>query len=245
MVFRCKILARIFPGSLVVLFTLLLTACGTHTYHQVRRNDTLYSISWHYKQDYRKVAEWNNLSPPYTIHEGQWLRVVPPMPEDWASEVRESGGNAQTHARTATVPAGKISANSASVSAATTSAAPLTWQWPVRGEIIRKFVAGRAGQEGIDIAGTAGTPVNAAAAGRVVYSGNGLRGYGNLIIIKHNEKFLSAYAHNQSLYVKEGDKVKQGQQIARMGKTESSRVLLHFQIRIDGKPVDPLRYLPK
>lgn len=101
------------------------------------------------------------------------------------------------------------------------------------------------GKQGIDIASSAGSIINASAAGKVVYSGNGLRGYGNLIIIKHNEKFLSAYAHNQSILVNEGAFVKQGEAIARMGNTESNQVKLHFQIRINGKPVDPLRYLPK
>jgi len=229
----------------------LLAGCGTHVYHQVREGDTLYSISFHYKQNFQKVAKWNGLTPPYTIHKGQWLRVAPPTPEGgFAPPVyqrSQQAGSVNKHisdaendgAAAAKHPLPKVS------SIAPAQVPVKDWAWPVKGKIIRKFAANTPGKQGIDIAGKAGTLVRAAAAGKVVYSGNGLRGYGNLLIIKHNERFLSAYAHNQALLVKEGATVKQGDAIARMGSTESKRVELHFQIRVDGQPVDPLRYLPK
>jgi lipoprotein NlpD len=122
--------------------------------------------------------------------------------------------------------------------------APLgEWHWPARGRVVRRF--GSAGSNGIDIAGRPGQPVRAASAGRVVYSGGGLRGYGELIIVKHNKRYLSAYAHNEEALVKEGDIVAGGQRIATIGRTGTDRVKLHFEIRRDGKPVNPLRYLPK
>ena len=125
------------------------------------------------------------------------------------------------------------------------SSADIDWQWPLKGKLIRGFNANKPGQQGVDISAAAGTLVHAAAAGKVVYSGNGLRGYGNLLIIKHNDKYLSAYAHNKSILVKEGVMVKKGQQIARVGATESKQIKLHFQIRVDGRPADPLRFLPR
>jgi lipoprotein NlpD len=120
----------------------------------------------------------------------------------------------------------------------------LAWTWPASGTLLRGFDENSA-SKGLDIGGSRGRPVQAAAAGRVVYRGSGLRGYGQLIIIKHNEEFLSAYAHNDRIYIKEGDTVKRGQNIAAMGDTGSDEVMLHFEIRRNGKPVDPLKYLPK
>jgi lipoprotein NlpD len=116
------------------------------------------------------------------------------------------------------------------------------WRWPTRGEVVGRF--GAAGGKGIDISGRAGQEIVASAPGRVVYSGSGLRGYGKLIIIKHNNRYLSAYAHNQKLHVKEGDTVQSGQRIADMGQSDAKRIMLHFEIRRDGKPVDPLKHLP-
>jgi lipoprotein NlpD len=118
------------------------------------------------------------------------------------------------------------------------------WRWPAQGQVVRHF-SPKNGSKGIDIAGRSGQAVNAAAGGRVVYSGSGLRGYGKLIIIKHNNSHLSAYAHNERLLVKEGDTVNGGQRIASMGRAGDRQVKLHFQVRRNGKPVDPLRYLPK
>lgn len=242
-----------FCFSISLLFGLLLSGCGAHVFHQVRKNETVYSISWHYSQDYQQVAKWNGLTSPYTITEGQWLRVAPPGPDaGLAAPPVYSKGSKKSQTQTANKKgeikqAPKVAtakSSSAGTSSVRSSSTKINWFWPVKGEVIQKF-ADKPGKQGIDIAGSAGNIINASAAGKVVYSGNSLRGYGNLIIIKHNEKFLSAYAHNQSILVNEGAFVKQGEAIARMGNTESNQVKLHFQIRINGKPVDPLRYLPK
>ncbi len=246
-------------ACLVLFSSLLLSACGAHVYHQVRKGDTLYSISWRYHQDYRQVARWNNISAPYIIKEGQWLRVMPPdrastalpnndvpvvssrvtvsrtTPSNVKSTPQVVTPSRATNAPPASVPERKISM----------SREAIVWQWPVNGAVISRYKVKTPGRQGVDIVGAKGLLVNAAASGKVVYSGNALRGYGNLIIIKHNDKYLSAYGHNESILVKEGDVVKRGQAIARMGKTEASRVKLHFQIRVDGKPVNPMRYLPK
>lgn len=125
------------------------------------------------------------------------------------------------------------------------SATSLAWRWPTNGKITQGFSTSDGGNKGIDIAGSRGQAVNAAATGTVVYAGNALRGYGNLIIIKHNDDYLSAYAHNETILVKEQQKVSAGQQIAKMGSSGTSEVKLHFEIRYRGKSVDPVRYLPK
>jgi len=240
----------------------LLSGCGTHTFHKVRPGDTLYSVSWDYNQDYKAVAEWNGLAPPYVIHSGDWLRVAPPTRDAWGNlhppipetprsvsvktsptvvaKIEPRPSNA-----TAAPPAKPKPAPAVASSRVSDSTEMPTWIWPSKGKVIKKFSTSIAKRQGIDISGSLGDKVVATSAGKVVYSGDGLRGYGNLIIVKHNAKYLSAYAHNQRRLVKEGDQVKQGQVIAYMGQTEADRVKLHFQIRIDGKPVDPLRYLPK
>ena len=242
------------------LIMVLLSACGSHVYHQVRKGDTLYSISWRYHQDYHQVAAWNDISPPYVIHEGEWVRVAPPKPGSSPKRVAaaQSPVKPQAAKPQAAVPekspspppaqAGRqpaCSKASPNVPKSPSLVDPADGHWPVPGPIVHRFNPAAPGKKGIDLAGTRGAPVRAAAAGRVVYSGNGLRGYGNLLIVKHSEKFLSAYAHNQKLLVKEGEHVRQGQIIAKMGSTEIDRVLLHFEIRLNGKPVDPLHYLPK
>jgi lipoprotein NlpD len=222
---------------------LLCAGCGSLVYHQVRPDDTLYSISWHYNQDYHQIAQWNGIEPPYVIHEGEWLRVAPPRGKaavrtlPIASEINKTAP--KKIAPSVNSPETKRSEKSDIV-----SRVDVEWIWPTKGRVVEKFNANSPGNQGIDISASIGAPVYAASAGKVVYSGNGLRGYGNLIIIKHNDKYLSAYGHNQQNLVKEGLQVKQGEMIARVGNTEAERVQLHFQIRIDGKPVDPLRYLP-
>lgn len=252
------------PGRLIrtigffLLASLLLGACGAHVYHQVRKGDTLYSISWRYHQDYREVAKWNSISSPYVIKEGQWLRVTSPGIASSSSQKKEIPHvlppviTSRPESVVAAKPASQVQAPRPVVSVPKkreqkpiNSRDSIAWQWPVNGAVISQYKAKIPGRQGIDIAGIEGLLVNAAASGKVVYSGNALRGYGNLIIIKHNDKYLSAYGHNQSILVKEGTPVKRGQAIARMGKTEADRVKLHFQIRVDGKTVNPLRYLPK
>jgi len=216
----------------------LLTACGGFAYYRVQPGETLYSISWRYGADFRQVARWNHLNPPYTIYEGQQLRILPP--EDQAAEA----------APPAPVPAPAVS-NSAGAPApvATVPRAPapapipLRWQWPAHGPLLQTFSVADIARKGIDIGGNFGEAVHAAAAGKVVYAGGGLRHYGNLIILKHDDNYLSAYAYSRVLRVRVGDVVTAGQHIADMGGRGNS-AMLHFEIRYDGRPVNPLNYLP-
>ncbi|MBI3771976.1 MAG: peptidoglycan DD-metalloendopeptidase family protein [Gammaproteobacteria bacterium] len=229
-----------------------LPGCGSHFYHQVRDGDTLYSISWSYDRDYHDVARWNDIEPPYTVHYGDWLRVVPPVDgeEGAVQPKKHSPGKAPVRSSQPTTVAKTPAHPDSRQAIAPVDAAPIVrdeveWQWPAQGDVVHRYDARSQGKKGIAISGMSGDAVKAAASGKVVYSGDGLRGYGKLLIIKHNDKYLSAYAHNRELLVKEGEQVSRGQGIARMGSTEADRVKLHFEIRADGKPVDPLRYLPK
>ncbi|TAM03680.1 MAG: LysM peptidoglycan-binding domain-containing protein [Paraburkholderia sp.] len=219
-------------------------------YYRVKPGDTLYRIALENGQNYRDIAAWNNLTNPNQIEVDQLLRVVPPG----------AGATAMTPGVvTAPVPAGSVQnvppVYGAGANAAPTPSAPMggandtampsagiALGWPVRGPLLNGFDDAK--NKGINIGGASGDAVKAAADGRVVYAGNGLRGYGNLIIIKHDATFLTAYAHNRALMVKEGDAVTKGQKIAEMGNSDSDRVMLHFEVRRQGKPVDPLKYLP-
>lgn len=213
--------------------------------HIVQKGETLYSIAFAYGEDVRTVARWNHIRPPYTIYPNQQLRMTPPPVQHRAQTTRESS------ARVAPPPPvrTRIKTRVASTHRAQTSGhnrhQKISWQWPTNGKIISSYSATGVGQKGIDIAGRMGQPIYAAASGEVVYSGNGLRGYGRLIIIKHSDDYFSAYAHNRRLLVKDDQKVKKGQHIADMGSTEADRPMLHFEVRRDGKPVDPLQYLPR
>ena len=200
------------------------------TWHTVGKGDTLYSIAWQYGHDYRSVARWNHIARPYTIYPGQKLRVRPP-----------EGQTSPPPSRTTSPP----TRQSAPKSTSRSTSRRIVWRWPAKGKVITRFASGDRRRQGIDIAGKRNDPVYAAASGRVVYSGKGLRGYGNLVIIKHDETYFSAYAHNQRVRVKENEKVKSGQRIADMGSTGAERVMLHFEIRRNGKPVNPMKYLPK
>lgn len=220
--------------------------------HVVRKGDTLYSIAFDAGLDYRAVARWNGINPPYVIAPGRKLRLRPPpgytLPTRPASGSRPGTAATQPSASGSTPTSGSTSTSTAARQPApeppsTSSGAVDSWLWPARGTIIRGFSQDSA-NPGIDIAGQEGDPVKSAAGGRVVYSGDGLRGYGQLIIVKHNETFLSAYAHNRKLLVREGDQVQRGQPIAEMGSTGTNRVKLHFEIRKQGTAVDPLQYLP-
>lgn len=206
----------------------------------VRRGDTLYGIAFRNGLDYRDVAAWNGIRSPYTIYPGQRLRL-------------SGSGGARATAPVATRPARQPDRRPPATAAtprppvATPPAGPashLRWSWPAEGQLINRFAAGDPTRQGIDIAGKRGDPVRAAADGVVVYSGAGLVGYGELVIVKHDESWLSAYGHNRSRLVAEGARVRAGQQIAEMGRTGADRDMLHFEIRRDGKPVDPLRHLP-
>jgi lipoprotein NlpD len=227
---------------------LLLGACSgtglrwnTQLY-RVDKRETLYAIAWRYGLDYRELARWNNIDAPYTIYPGQELILIDPerLPPhrrpavDPSPPHRSSGARPQVTKTSQLPPA-----------ASEELPPPKAFQWPADGRVIATFKGSNSISQGIDILGKPGQAVVAAAAGKVVYSGNGLNGYGNLVIVKHNDTFLSAYAHNSKLLVNEGDMVESGQQIAEIGMLDQSTPALHFEIRKRGKPVDPLKYLPK
>lgn len=201
--------------------------------YTVKKGDTLYSIAWDHGHDYRTVARWNGIQSPYTIYPGQEIRMYP--------------GRTATVSKTAGKAASKGSYSPARTPAddASDNNRTLSWQWPVKGEIVNTFSGSDPGKKGLDIGGRMGQAVQAAADGKVVYSGSGLRGYGKLIIIKHNTTYFSAYAYNSKLHVREDDTVKSGQHIADMGNNGSGPAMLHFEIRRNGTPQDPMKYLPK
>ncbi|WP_219210036.1 peptidoglycan DD-metalloendopeptidase family protein [Variovorax boronicumulans] len=222
---------------------------GKPGYYSVRPGDTIRRIANETGQTWQNIARWNSLDNPDLIEVGQVLRVVPPTASASAPATVEPNG---VVTRPVTPqPAIIASAPAAAASAPAKPAAPpaaasgdedLGWIWPAQGSLIAGF--DEAKNKGLDISGKAGDAVLAAADGRVVYAGAGLRGYGNLIILKHNNTYLTAYAHNQALLVKEDQSVQKGQKIAEMGNSDADRVKLHFEIRRQGKPVDPARYLP-
>jgi lipoprotein NlpD len=224
--------------------------------HVVQAGETLYGISFRYGLRYQDVAAWNHLDDASVIEVGQRLLLKPPASvASAASQPTPPPRAARPSAIAAPPPIATTPAPAATPAIATPApprpampiiavAAP-SWRWPTPGPIIGRFVAGDPTQQGIDIAGNAGQPVVAAADGVVVYSGAGLVGYGELIIIKHNDQWLSAYAHNRRRLVAEGARIKAGDVIAEMGRSGAIRDMLHFEIRLNGKPVDPLQYLPQ
>jgi lipoprotein NlpD len=207
-------------------------------YHSVKWGDTLISIAWRYHKDYRDLARWNGIAKPYRIYKGQRLRLVPPLRSERSSAkgLRRPQKTAATLAR---APLRKTKTPPGDQGRST----GIEWQWPAQGKLLRSGTV-RA-KQGLEILGREGQPIRAAAPGTVIYSGDGLRGYGKLIIIKHSPIYLSAYAHNSRLLVREGAMVFAGQQIAEMGHTGTMHVKLYFEIRQNGKPVPPLHYLPK
>lgn len=214
----------------------------------VKAGDTLMRIGLETGQGWRDLARWNNIENPNLIEVGQVLRVVPP-PADAPVVTAKPVVPAKVETKPLdSRPAASAAASSAASSAASAPAAvkegedDIAWAWPASGSVIAGFDEVRT--KGLSIGGKAGDPVLAAADGKVVYAGNGLRGYGNLIIIKHNANYLTAYAHNQALLVKEDQSVKRGQKIAEMGASDTDRVQLHFEIRRQGRPVDPAKMLP-
>lgn len=217
--------------------------------HKVSTGETLYSISWRYNLDFRRLAATNGIRSPYTIFPNQKIRLLDSTKDN-------SRSNNQRQAVTpATKPTSKTTASSNKTKtskpantdaiALNRSTHPFRWQWPAKGKTLRGYSTKSAVHKGIDLQGKLGEPVHAANSGTVVYAGSGLVGYGNLLIIKHNEHYLSAYGHNRRLLVKEGELVKVGQKIAEFGDTGTDKVKLHFEIRRDGKPVNPLGLLPK
>ena len=230
-----------FRFTLILLLFPMLAACTalkSHSlkgpgWYKVKQTDTLYSIAWRYGLDYRQLAQWNGLTEPYRLKPGQQLTLLEPdrIPSNASIKTEK--------------PAKPLKKPSVIVKPLTPSYNQVVrWQWPTQGKILNRFSMAKLDQRGIDIAGKIGQPVRAVADGKVVYSGTGLSGYGNLIIVKHDNIYLSAYAYNSKRWVKEGKQVKAGERIADMGYGKDRKPMLHFQIRKKGKPVDPLKYLP-
>ena len=242
-----------------------LNADGTY---YVRSGDTLYAIAFSYGLDPMDVAKMNGITSPYTIYPGQKLQLIKPTVAQKSGSssavtvnAAKTPGSVTTttikppvsSTRAQTEPVKPVSEATAPVTTkqpspapapASSTADPTSWKWPTKGRVIRGFVAGDPARNGLDIGGKEGQAITATSGGQVVYSGNGLIGYGELIIIKHSENMLSAYAHNRVRLVKEGDQVWAGQKIAEMGRNSSNEALLHFEIRALGKPVNPMNYLP-
>ena len=225
---------------------------GKPGYYTVRQGDTMIRIGLETGQNWKDLVKWNNLDNPNVVEVGQVLRVIPPGNDAGAAVRPVATTRVETRpldAKPAPVAASGAAAP-ATTPVATVSPPPagrepdddINWLWPASGSVTAAFDEGKT--KGLVIGGKAGDPVLAAADGRVVYAGSGLRGYGNLVILKHNNTYLTAYAHNQALLVKEDQAVRRGQKIAEMGSTDADRVQLHFEIRKQGKPVDPARLLP-
>ena len=208
------------------------------TRYTVVKGDTLYSIAWRYGIDYRELARINRIDKSYTIYPGQVIALKGSTAK--AVPVAKTAPRKKTPAaETVTKPSPPRANNTGPAD----NGAPVsTWAWPTSGKVVRGF-SGTV-HKGIDIDGKAGDPVRATAAGQVVYAGSGIVGYGNLVIVKHNDIYLSAYAHNRRLLVAEGQKVNAGERIAEKGSSGTNKVKLHFEIRREGKPVDPKRLLP-
>jgi lipoprotein NlpD len=243
-------------------------------HYTVQRGDTLFSIAFRYGWDWKALAARNNIASPYVIRPGQKIRfsaagasqpsastpAATPASVSASKQVASSSMPVVTTMPTPSAPvlvvpqpgsgtpaaaAKPISPAVATTPVQTVERSPDGWAWPANGTLIGKFSSNGSLNKGIDIAGELGQPVLAASDGSVVYAGSGLRGYGELVIIKHSDTYVSAYGHNRRLLVREGEQVKAGQTVAEMGSTGTDRVKLHFEIRRQGKPVDPLQYLPR
>ena len=219
------------------------------SYH-VNAGESLYAIAHKFGIDYRRLAQANHIPPPYTIKPGQKIVLTT------VEQAKPTTTANKTRRRLVTKPAKTMNkpqqtvrkpiTTEASAQAARHTKGKISWQWPAQGVVIKNYSPLPLNtNKGLNIAGRAGEPIVAAASGQVAYVGSGLRGYGKMIIIRHAQQFLSAYAHNKKIVVKEGQWVKAGQEIAEMGNTGANRVMLHFEIRRNGKPVNPTQYLPK
>ena len=253
---RRRMVQGLVTGLVLVLVASVLAGCAARApsgasmpdTHVVQRNETLYRIAQRYGLEWRDLARRNAIGAPYVIHPGQRLRLrgaarssppsapqassaPSPRPPSSGASGRDGGGGT----------------SSGSTSSSSTSSPPPSdpggWQWPAAGEVLRGFSSSGT-RRGLAIGGERGDHVRATRAGEVVYAGGGLVGYGRLIILKHDARFLSAYGHNDELLVSEGDQVQAGDTIARLGSSGAERPMLHFEIRVDGTPVDPARYLP-
>ena len=203
-------------------------------YYVVQKGDTLYSIAFRYGMDYKSLAKKNEIKPPYTIYLNQKLSLKNVS----LTPLSDSGPYAGN------VSSKKIKKKKAKVSKKR-RAKSVDWNWPLHGEVLREFSLSQPINKGIDIAGKKDSPVFAAADGNVVYAGGNLRGYGKLVILKHDGDYLSAYGNNEAILVKEGDSVSTGSLISKVGRSASGEEFIHFEIRRDGKPINPLKFLPK
>ncbi len=263
---------RTAPAPVVLLNSQVIDGNEEYTQptYKVQRGDTLFAVAWYTGNDYQDIAKYNDLSAPYTIYPGQVLRLIPTRNTLSPPKTKEHKTNQSTPPTTTSVdkslvdrpasqayrkseknvkPQNVKSVNNPSLSVK--KQAPTNfpdrvakWVWPAKGKVVDTFSQSESGNKGIDIAGARGSKVLAAADGKVVYSGSALRGYGNLVIIKHTETFLSAYAYNDTILVKEREWVSAGQQIATMGNSGTDSVRLHFEVRYRGKSLDPMKYLP-
>jgi len=250
---KCQLKVTAFWGRSVLFLTLMLmlTACGSSRIyvpgigaaergkgaagsHNVQRGETLYAIAFRYGLDYKGLAAANRIPAPYTIFVNQRIiltTTTAPASRNVAPERQKNDTKAKAAVAKKQPPSRSQESN-------------LEWRWPVAGEVINAFSLAGKVNKGVDIGGKLGESVLAAADGIVVYAGGGLRGYGKLVIVKHDDKFLSAYGHNRAILVKEGEKVKGGQVVAEIGSSSPNQEMLHFEIRRNGKPEDPLLYLP-
>jgi lipoprotein NlpD len=244
--------AVIHPGDILLV---KIKNLNVKNVYRVKSGDTLYNVAKRYKKSVEYMARINHIQPPYAINAGQLL-IIDDRKPTFSPAVRSNSSVHQTSASGQPSVSGEVTTAASvpisplknpqqitSQKSAYNSRSKLTWQWPTYGTIVKKFSSG--GASGINIAGKKGQNIKAAAEGKVVYAGNALRGYGNLIIIKHNDDYISAYAHNDRILVKERDLVKSGQVIGRMGDTDSNMVNLHFEIRYRGQSVNPQNYLPR
>lgn len=230
----------------------------------VKKGETLYSIAWRANSDVRYLAKLNKIYSPYKIYPGQKIFLVAKKPTNSAEanknktlhkKLNKNSTLASEKSTKKTLASTKKQAYGKNVGGTkiVEKASPTSdfsqkikrWQWPVSGKVIEYFSNSLQGNKGINIAGRRGTKIKSAANGKVVYAGDALRGYGKLIIIKHNDDYLSAYAHNDQILVKEEQLIKRGDVIAKMGSTDASTVMLHFEVRFRGESVNPLKYLPK
>jgi lipoprotein NlpD len=247
--------------ALVAALVLGFSACtSAPPYEQgtyvVRAGDTLFSIAWQHGVDQRELARWNGIKNPDLIQVGQRLRLSPPPTAGTQTKSGRSAAPSPTHGGTAAGSSVGSTPSASGASASKSSAAkpaaepplpnlpPPQWAWPVDGQVVTRFGSQEGIATGVGIGGHAGDPVRAAAAGRVVYAGGGLVGYGQLVIIKHNETYLTAYGYNSELLVMQGQDVARGQRIASMGLGPERQPRLHFEIRRNGIPVDPLQFFP-
>ena len=223
----------------------LTTEASNSSVRIVQTGETLYVLAWEAGIDYRVIARANGLKRPYQVVPGQRIRISNLAPRTDSTptlgKVKVSTIPKKSFTGTRLTP--DKSSNGSTTTPKSSKTTQRKWLWPAQGKLLRQFTA-REGSNGIEISGKEGALIRASASGKVVYAGSGLRGYGNLLILKHDHEFLSAYAHNQRLLVKENDTIAAGVAIAEMGRKHAGRPRLHFEIRKNGKPVDPLNYLP-